>query len=177
MFQCLTALRVFCFSGRTACPLIFADLTGLQKPQKTDVAARISRGYPPPVSRWDAVRHWKGSTKNKRRCNVIFGDLRPLRCFRRKRTSSQRERLWQPPGRGRIYRPLSSLPSLPKAPTLGTSCVFLRKTAVRLTERAYFRFYRQAKREQISIRSRSDCRKSKKSCAKQKIPLQIWLQY
>ena len=95
MFQCLTALRVFCFSGRTACPLIFADLTGLQKPQKTDVAARISRGYPPPVSRWDAVRHWKGRTKNKRRCNVIFGDLRPLRCFRRKRTSSQRERPWQ----------------------------------------------------------------------------------
>ena len=39
---------------------------------------------------------------------------------------------------------LCSFLSLPKAPTLGTSCVFLRKTAVRLTERAYFRFYRQA---------------------------------
>ena len=57
VFQCLTALRVFCFSGRTACPLIFADLTGLQKTQKTDLATRIFRGYPPPVSRWDAVRH------------------------------------------------------------------------------------------------------------------------
>ena len=65
MFQCLTALRVFCFSGRTACPLIFADLAGLQKPQKTDVTARISRGYPPPVSRWDAVRH-----QQDRRINI-----------------------------------------------------------------------------------------------------------
>ena len=60
VFQCLTALRVFCFSGRTACPLIFADLTGLQKTQKTDLATRIVRGYPPPVSRWDAVRHYEG---------------------------------------------------------------------------------------------------------------------
>ena len=65
MFQCLTALRVFCFSGRTACPLIFADLAGLQKPQKTDVTARISRSYPPPVSRWDAVRH-----QQDRRINI-----------------------------------------------------------------------------------------------------------
>ena len=44
----------------------FCRPDGLQKPQKTELATRISRGYLPPVSRWDAVRHQKAGYTHKR---------------------------------------------------------------------------------------------------------------